>query len=181
MTTADKSQDEKTALLDEQSERQNAAEVIFPAIERTPTSEEPKAVSARAVSEETVVTSRKESDEKTQRRAPGKQKWIVFLAALILVAAGISIFFYFQDRPKPVPTPTSVDLPTQGSTTTTEMPETAFKISPEKQQLIGVQYGTVEYQTISKSLRAVGKVAFDETRMSRINPKIRRLDRKRLR
>ena len=55
---------------------------------------------------------------------------------------------------------------------TTEMPDTAFKISPEKQQLIGVQYSTVEYQTISKSLRAVGKVAFDETKMSRINPKI---------
>src|SRR6266498_2972257 len=52
------------------------------------------------------------------------------------------------------------------------MPETAFKIRAEKQQLIVVQYGTVEYQTISKSLRAVGKVAYDETKMSRINPKI---------
>src|SRR6266487_3552447 len=52
------------------------------------------------------------------------------------------------------------------------MPDTAFKISPEKQQLIGVQYGTVEYQVISKSLRAVGKVAFDETKITRINPKI---------
>lgn len=172
MTTADKSQDEKNALLDESAERQNAAEVIFPAIERTPTAEEPKAMIARAVSEETVVTSRKESDEETQKRSPGKRKWILLLGGLILVAASISIFFYLQDRPKPVPTPTSVDLPTQTSTTTTEMPETAFKISPEKQQLIGVQYGTVEYQTVSKSLRAVGKVAFDETRMSRVNPKI---------
>ncbi|MGH8522945.1 MAG: efflux RND transporter periplasmic adaptor subunit, partial [Gammaproteobacteria bacterium] len=145
--------------------------MIFPAIERNPTAEEPEALISSAVSEETVVTSPKEQDEETHRRAPRKRKWILLLAGLILVAASISIFFYLQNRPKPVPTPTSVDLPSQTSTTTTEMPATAFQITPEKQQLIGVQYGTVEYQTISKSLRAVGKVAFDETKMSRINPK----------
>ncbi|HKZ77496.1 MAG TPA: efflux RND transporter periplasmic adaptor subunit [Pyrinomonadaceae bacterium] len=172
MTTADKSQDEKTALLDDPTERKDAAEVIFPAIERKLPAEEPEALISPAASEETVVTSQKEQDEETQRRATGKRKWILLLAGLILVAVSISIFFYLQNRPKPVPTPTSVDLPPQTSTTTTEMPETAFKISPEKQQLIGVQYGTVEYQTISKSLRSVGKVAFDETEISRINPKI---------
>lgn len=52
------------------------------------------------------------------------------------------------------------------------MPEGTVQISPEKQQLIGVQYGTVEYQTISKTLRAVGRLAYDETRITRINPKI---------
>lgn len=52
------------------------------------------------------------------------------------------------------------------------MSATAFRISPEKQQLIGVQYGAVEYQSISKSLRAVGRVAFDETKITRINPKV---------
>ncbi|HEX6733020.1 MAG TPA: hypothetical protein VF074_23565, partial [Pyrinomonadaceae bacterium] len=155
MTTADKSQDEKTPLFDESAERQDAAEVIFPAIERNPPVEEPEALISSAVSEETVVTSPKKQNEKTQARAPRKRKWILLLAGLILVAASISIFFYLQNRPKPVPTPTSVDLQAQTSTTTTEMPETAFQITPEKQQLIGVQYGTVEYQTISKSLRAV--------------------------
>src|SRR5688500_17803821 len=77
-----------------------------------------------------------------------------------------------RNRPRPVPTPTSVDLPTYTTSTAGEMPPTAFRITPEKQQLIGVQYGTVEYQTISKSLRAVGRVAYDETKVTRINPKI---------
>jgi RND family efflux transporter MFP subunit len=172
MTTADGSENEKTTSLDVPDERENAAEVISQAIERTPTAEEPEALISPAVSEETVVSARRELDEETQKRAPGKRKWLVLLTVLILVAASISIFFYLRNRPKPVPTPTSVDLPTQTSATTSEMPETAFKISPEKQQLIGVQYSTVEYQSISKSLRAVGKVAFDETKMSRINPKI---------
>ncbi len=38
--------------------------------------------------------------------------------------------------------------------------------------MIGVQYGIVENQSLSKSLRAVGRAAFDETKMVRINPKI---------
>ncbi len=172
MTTADRSENEKTALLDVPDERENAAEVIFPAIERTPTAEELGALISPAVPEAAVVTAKKELDEETQKRAPGKRKWIVLLTVLILVAAGIFIFFYLQNRPKPVPTPKSVDLPTQTSSTTSEMPETAFRISPEKQQLIGVQYGTVEYQVISKSLRAVGRLAYDETKIIRISPKI---------
>ncbi len=172
MTTADRSENEKTTSLDVPDERENAAEVISPAIERTPTAEEVETLVSPAVPDVAVVTVEKKPDVKTEKRTPRTKKLVFLVAGLILVAASISIFFYLQNRPKPVPTPTSVDLPTQTSTATTEMPETAFKISPEKQQLIGVQYSTVEYQTISKSLRAVGKVAFDETKMSRINPKI---------
>lgn len=170
MATANDSEDGKSILL-ERPLNEKTEEVIFPAIERTPTAEEVGPLSSPAVSEAAVVTLEKEPDVKTEKHTPRRKRWALLLVGLILVAGGISIFFYLQNRPKPVPTPTSVDLPTQTSTTTTEMPETAFAISPEKQQLIGVQYGTVEYQTISKSLRAVGKVAFDETKMSRINPK----------
>ncbi len=191
MTTADKSQDEKTALLDESDasgpvdevifpmvetrpRNTEAREVIFPASDTTPSAEGVEMLTSPTVSQAAVVTLEKEPDVKTEKHTPRKKKWAFLLVALVLVATGISIsiYFYLQNRPKPVPTPKSVDLPTQTSTTTTEMPETAFKISSEKQQLIGVQYGTVEYQTISKSLRAVGKVAYDETKMSRINPKI---------
>ncbi|OGW12857.1 MAG: hypothetical protein A3G93_02570 [Nitrospinae bacterium RIFCSPLOWO2_12_FULL_45_22] len=47
-----------------------------------------------------------------------------------------------------------------------------MKISPQKQQLIGVQYGEVLYQPLSKTIRAVGKVAYDETKIARIHTKI---------
>jgi len=56
--------------------------------------------------------------------------------------------------------------------TNKNLPVGAFKISPEKQQLIGVQYGEVTYQNISKTLRTVGRIAYDETKISHVHTKI---------
>lgn len=55
---------------------------------------------------------------------------------------------------------------------TANLPEGAFPISPAKQQLIGVQYGEAAYQPVSKTLRAVGRLTYDETKIARIHPKI---------
>jgi RND family efflux transporter MFP subunit len=52
------------------------------------------------------------------------------------------------------------------------LPPGTVKISPQKQQLIGVQYGEVFEQPLSKTIRAVGRLAHDETRIARINTKI---------
>jgi RND family efflux transporter MFP subunit len=49
------------------------------------------------------------------------------------------------------------------------LPEGAFQISPEKQQLIGVQYGEAAYMPVSKTVRAVGRLAYDETKIVRIH------------
>lgn len=101
-----------------------------------------------------------------------RRRWLV-LMILFVIAVGIALYLYVQNKPKPVPSPSSVNLaPAANETTKNQMPESAFRISPEKQQLIGVQYGTVENQSLSKSLRAVGRAAFDETKIVRINPKI---------
>jgi len=51
-------------------------------------------------------------------------------------------------------------------------PGGAIHISAEKQQLIGVQYGTPSYTASSESIRATGRVAQDETRLTRIHPRI---------
>ena len=51
-------------------------------------------------------------------------------------------------------------------------PPGAIKISPEKQQLIGVRYGEVESGAGVQTFRAVGKVAFDETRMARVHARV---------
>lgn len=47
-----------------------------------------------------------------------------------------------------------------------------LNISAEKQQLIGVEYGQVEWASSSSSFRASGKVAQDETRVIRLHPKV---------
>ncbi|HET9529116.1 MAG TPA: efflux RND transporter periplasmic adaptor subunit [Blastocatellia bacterium] len=49
------------------------------------------------------------------------------------------------------------------------LPPGVVKISAEKQQLIGVTYGTVSYQQVSKTLRAVGRVTYDETKVAHVH------------
>ena len=52
------------------------------------------------------------------------------------------------------------------------MPPGTVEISPEKQQLIGVAYGTAEYETMSDSIRAAARVTLDETRIAKVQPKL---------
>jgi membrane fusion protein, copper/silver efflux system len=58
------------------------------------------------------------------------------------------------------------------STARTNLPEGAFQITPEKQQLIGVRYGAAEFKAISRTLRAVGRLAWDETKVTRVHPRV---------
>jgi membrane fusion protein, copper/silver efflux system len=54
----------------------------------------------------------------------------------------------------------------------TNLPEDAFHVTPEKQQLIGVQYGEAEFKAVSRTLRAVGRLALDETKITRVHPRV---------
>jgi RND family efflux transporter MFP subunit len=49
------------------------------------------------------------------------------------------------------------------------MPPGTVQIGADRQQLIGVRYGTAEYSSGSETIRAVGKVAIDETRVSHVH------------
>ena len=158
--------------MEEPKDQKPTDEVIFPAVQSAPTAEE---LSALYVTNETPASVNEVVSEKKKeapRRVSLRKRWVLLLAGLVVVASVIAISIYLQTRPRIVPTPKGVDGPMETGTGTAEQPATAFRISPEKQQLIGVQYGTVEYESMSKSLRAVGKVAYDETKITRINPKI---------
>ena len=48
----------------------------------------------------------------------------------------------------------------------------AVTISPEKQQLIGVEYGTAEYESMTDSVHAAARVALDETRIAKVQSKL---------
>ena len=52
------------------------------------------------------------------------------------------------------------------------MPVGTVQITPEKQQLIGVKYGQVEVSGGFRTIRAVGKVAIDETRIEHVHTKL---------
>ena len=52
------------------------------------------------------------------------------------------------------------------------MPPGTVKITPDKQQLIGVKYGQAEVTGGSRAIRATGKVAIDETRIQHVHTKV---------
>ncbi len=53
-----------------------------------------------------------------------------------------------------------------------EMAPGTVQISPEKQQLIGVRFGTVERRRLEKVIRTVGRVDYDEKRIVTVSLKI---------
>ncbi|HXG32732.1 MAG TPA: efflux RND transporter periplasmic adaptor subunit [Bryobacteraceae bacterium] len=52
------------------------------------------------------------------------------------------------------------------------LPPNVFHVPVERQQLIGVRYGTAEVTSGFRTIRAVGKVDVDETRIARIHSKV---------
>ncbi len=52
------------------------------------------------------------------------------------------------------------------------MPMGTIRVSPEKQQMIGVKYGQAEAAAGTQTFRAVGKVAMDETRVAKVQTKV---------
>ena len=59
-------------------------------------------------------------------------------------------------------------VPEESGNDTSSMPPGTVKITPEKQQMIGVKLGTVEKKAMTHTLRILGRVAADETRIYRI-------------
>jgi RND family efflux transporter MFP subunit len=82
---------------------------------------------------------------------------------------------YKSDKPGKAPDCGMDLVPVYAEETTavkTNLPEGTIQISPEKQQLIGVQYGEAAYKAVFKTLRAVGRLAYDETKIVRVHPRI---------
>ena len=61
---------------------------------------------------------------------------------------------------------------TSGKAADAPGPPGAVRIAPERQQLIGVKFATVELSDQARSIRAVGKVTFDETRVAHVHTRI---------
>ena len=53
-----------------------------------------------------------------------------------------------------------------------DVPPGTVEISPDKQQLAGMAFTTVEYRDLAHSIRAAARVALDETRVSKVQSKI---------
>lgn len=56
-----------------------------------------------------------------------------------------------------------------GSAATASLPPGAIRISPERQQTIGVKFATVEQRGAGRTIGTVGKIAVDETRVGHVH------------
>ncbi len=54
----------------------------------------------------------------------------------------------------------------------TEIPPEAVYVSAERQQISGVRFGRVTVQNMERVIRTVGRLEFDEKKVSTVNPKI---------
>ncbi len=82
---------------------------------------------------------------------------------------------YKSDKPGLNPE-TGADLVPVYADDPSAMPTGTVRISADKQQLIGVRYGNVEFAGGSRTIRAAGKVAFDERHVDHVHTKVEGLD-----
>jgi Cu(I)/Ag(I) efflux system membrane fusion protein len=54
----------------------------------------------------------------------------------------------------------------------TEIPPNTVFVSSERQQITGVRYGKVSYQDLEKVIRTVGRMEYDEKKITTVSPKI---------
>ena len=100
-------------------------------------------------------------------------KKIGYLAIILLAGAGAFLagaWYSGREAARVAPPPANPGL-VAGEAADDNLPATpgAVKISAARQQLIGVRVAEVEKKPVSHSLRLLGRVAADETRIFRIN------------
>ncbi len=120
---------------------------------------------------------------------------LVILVALAMLASGIFVGYLFRARqesggislpaflrrnpaaPEPQtvfanPAPADEDAGTLSAPPMASTQYAPVQISPAQEQLIGVKTGKAEYRELTKSIRTVGRVEVDETRIAHVHTKI---------
>lgn len=78
---------------------------------------------------------------------------------------------YTSDKPGECPICGMTLVPVEEEHKEMEMPEGTVRISPEKQQLIGVKFERIEFRNLKKEIRTVARVTYDERKLTYVNTK----------
>jgi membrane fusion protein, copper/silver efflux system len=108
--------------------------------------------------------------------------WFI-LVLLLLAAAGTSFYFYKRQSSetaadgngatRPRLNNTMPAMPVGNNSPAVSTPGTGqIYIAPERQQLIGVKTASAEMKSITKDIRTVGRVAYDETKITHIHTRV---------
>jgi len=79
---------------------------------------------------------------------------------------------YKADKPGVAPDCGMQLVPKYAEDEMAKMPAGTVKIAPDKQQMIGVRTGTVERQSLVRTVRTTGQITSDETKLAHIHVKI---------
>jgi|WetSurMetagenome_2_1015567.scaffolds.fasta_scaffold22428_2 membrane fusion protein, copper/silver efflux system len=92
---------------------------------------------------------------------------IIFLVAIYLVYSGLR-----SKNAQPGKTSKSADFSATQNQQVGDREPQAVEIPPDKQQLIGVKTSEVKILPLKKTLRTVGRVEFDERKLTTVNVKV---------
>jgi membrane fusion protein, copper/silver efflux system len=110
------------------------------------------------------------------KTSESKQHWtrhpLVALAIVLAVAAAGYWKLGWFAKASTVPEPAAHSHGAHGAASPTANETRDIFIAPERQQLIGVRSVPVVVKSLTRQIRTVGKVAFDETRVSHIHTKV---------
>jgi len=98
----------------------------------------------------------------------------IFILALLAGSFWVGSWYSRQETSNVKPSAeksiaVNLDKSSDTVTDTSSLSPGTVKISPEKQQAIGVRVGVVEKKAVTHTLRILGRVAADETRIYKIN------------
>ena len=96
----------------------------------------------------------------------------LWIGATVVVAFVIAALVYALRRPVANTPEDPSALPPPAQTETAGTPRSEITIDPRRQQLIGVRTVPVERRALTTTLRTVGVVRYDETRLSDVNLKV---------
>jgi multidrug efflux pump subunit AcrA (membrane-fusion protein) len=110
------------------------------------------------------------------RSSESKQHWtrhpLVALAIVLAVAAAGYWKLGWFAKATTVPEPAAHAHRDHGAASPTANETRDIFIAPERQQLIGVRSVAVVMKSLTRQIRTVGKVAYDETRVTHIHTKV---------
>ena len=106
----------------------------------------------------------------TSTRLSGLMRGLALIA--VSLAVGALGMWFAVGRGRPVPPTPAPSAPTAAATPATIPDGEGVYISPERQQLIGVRTAKVARQALESTIRTVGVIAYDETRVAEIHTKI---------
>jgi len=123
--------------------------------------------------------------ERTQPAVPARKRgttWLI-LSLLFVAAVGASAYFYkrsldgakaAEDKLTPAqPEHNMAAMPMGNAAPADSNAGTGqIYIAPERQQLIGVKTASAEMKSITKEIRTVGRVAYDETKITHVHTKV---------